>query len=419
MRNVRFSIFNAEEFDDTLEDTSAAGETETVAEQIQAECDEAELDETTETVENVMASTEEAEEVVEELEEQKEDAEKAIEENPEAVTDDTVAVAQEQFYITISRIAGLAEYKKFSNIAHEISASTPMERLKLTCEGIGEFIMAIITKIRLAFSKIGELIKKLYVKISIVLTNVKRRADKLTNFLKNYPEQFSVNKLSEDTVNSISKYLKCFLAAGLVKGVKDFNVVIDTIKKFNNIYINKFIKNVDSYVSTANKNMSPSNDGMTKLAQSKESNAVFAPYFVKGTLRAIIIENADNDRSNIKYKEIDIDNNGKIDDVIPTKAEVTGLLNLFSKDAPNMVKKIIDDSKAYQEKLYSYLDKFEEDQRKDAKGFVNRMQITNKLRLVRRTGTNVLVDSALNMVSNFRNLLTAYSLVIKDATTKK
>lgn len=419
MRNVRFSIFNAEEFDDTLEDTSAAGETETVAEQIQAECDEAELDETTETVENVMASTEEAEEVVEELEEQKEDAEKAIEENPEAVTDDTVAVAQEQFYITISRIAGLAEYKKFSNIAHEISASTPMERLKLTCEGIGEFIMAIITKIRLAFSKIGELIKKLYVKISIVLTNVKRRADKLTNFLKNYPEQFSVNKLSEDTVNSISKYLKCFLAAGLVKGVKDFNVVIDTIKKFNNIYINKFIKNVDSYVSTANKNMSPSNDGMTKLAQSKESNAVFAPYFVKGTLRAIIIENADNDRSDIKYKEIDIDNNGKIDDVIPTKAEVTGLLNLFSKDAPNMVKKIIDDSKAYQEKLYSYLDKFEEDQRKDAKGFVNRMQITNKLRLVRRTGTNVLVDSALNMVSNFRNLLTAYSLVIKDATTKK
>lgn len=419
MRNVRFSIFNAEEFDDTLEDTSAAGETETVAEQIQAECDEAELDETTETVENVMASTEEAEEVVEELEEQKEDAEKAIEENPEAVTDDTVAVAQEQFYITISRIAGLAEYKKFSNIAHEISASTPMERLKLTCEGIGEFIMAIITKIRLAFSKIGELIKKLYVKISIVLTNVKRRADKLTNFLKNYPEQFSVNKLSEDTVNSISKYLKCFLAAGLVKGVKDFNVVIDTIKKFNNIYINKFIKNVDSYVSTANKNMSPSNDEMTKLAQSKESNAVFAPYFVKGTLRAIIIENADNDRSNIKYKEIDIDNNGKIDDVIPTKAEVTGLLNLFSKDAPNMVKKIIDDSKAYQEKLYSYLDKFEEDQRKDAKGFVNRMQITNKLRLVRRTGTNVLVDSALNMVSNFRNLLTAYSLVIKDATTKK
>lgn len=419
MRNVRFSIFNAEEFDDTLEDTSAAGETETVAEQIQAECDEAELDETTETVENVMASTEEAEEVVEELEEQKEDAEKAIEENPEAVTDDTVAVAQEQFYITISRIAGLAEYKKFSNIAHEISASTPMERLKLTCEGIGEFIMAIITKIRLAFSKIGELIKKLYVKISIVLANVKRRADKLTNFLKNYPEQFSVNKLSEDTVNSISKYLKCFLAAGLVKGVKDFNVVIDTIKKFNNIYINKFIKNVDSYVSTANKNMSPSNDGMTKLAQSKESNAVFAPYFVKGTLRAIIIENADNDRSDIKYKEIDIDNNGKIDDVIPTKAEVTGLLNLFSKDAPNMVKKIIDDSKAYQEKLYSYLDKFEEDQRKDAKGFVNRMQITNKLRLVRRTGTNVLVDSALNMVSNFRNLLTAYSLVIKDATTKK
>lgn len=427
MRNVRFSIFNAEEFDDTLEDTSAAGETETVAEQIQAECDEAELDETTETVENVMASTEEAEEVVEELEEQKEDAEKAIEENPEAVTDDTVAVAQEQFYITISRVAGLAEYRRFSNISHELSASTPMERLKLTCEGIGEFISALIAKIKLAYLKIKELFRKLYAKILVVITNVKARADKLKNFLQNltssnkaaFSTDFGKSALEDKTVETISNYFKCFLASGMVKSVKDLDqIVLYFSKSYNNCQA--FIKNVESYVnSTGAKNISSVNDEMTKLACSKETNAIYAPFFVRSTLRALVVNpnSKDDEDISVEYKDISIDASGKIENTIPKKEELIASLQSLSIRGNRQVNDVIGVAQKLQDRLYKYLDKVEEEQRKNVDKFVDRMNIKNKLRLVRRAGTSVLVDFAISIISNYRNLLTAYSLVIKDATT--
>ena len=272
MSRTRFNIFNAEEFDESVD---LGGDAEVSAtDSIEAETQAVEMEQDVAEVEEVMASTEEAEQVADELTEQVEEQEKVLEETPEEVTEDTVAVAQEAFFISMSKIGALKDYKDMRGSLGLESASSPAEKLKLACEGVWDFIKALIARIKMAISKVKELIKKLYIKFLVFFTNLKKKAEALAKSLNSLEGSKTVT-LNEEQIDKVSKTFKCFIAAGAIKSTKELNKVVD-------IVINS--KTAALKISKLDLESKPVEDIFTKLAVTKNSNAIYAPYYVKNKI---------------------------------------------------------------------------------------------------------------------------------------
>ena len=178
MRN-RFNIFAAEEFDDSVVDGQGQVSETPVADQIESENSAVEINNEISTFEEHCDEICNATEVADELQEQVDTQEEILEEKPEDVTEDTVAVAQEQFYITMSKIGSLQHYKTSGTISHEISAGTPTERLKLTCEGVKDFINTAWEKIKAFFNKIINWFKSILQKIGILKKDTEKSVETL------------------------------------------------------------------------------------------------------------------------------------------------------------------------------------------------------------------------------------------------
>ena len=409
MSRTRFNIFNAEEFDDTLD---VGGDAEVSAtDSIEAETQAIEMEEDVAEVEEVMASTEEAEEVADELTEQVEEQEKVIEETPEEVTEDTVALAQEAFFISISKIGALKDYKELRGSLGIESAGTPLEKLKLTCEGVWEFIKALIERIKIAFLKVGELIKKLYIKFLVFFTNLKKKAEALSKSLKDVDGNKTVT-LNDDQVERVTKTFKCFLAAGVIKSTKDLDKVVeDVLKTKTNIsHVVGSVK-LDMDIDNLKKSIDP----YTKLAQSKNANVICAPYYVNSTIKAIVVDMKSD--TGVKYDIISIDNDDKVDTAAPTATELKNILGKLAK-SENGLKELVETAKKTQETFYKNISDAEEEIVKNQKFGAERMKLINVVRLIRRLGTNVLLDGVLNYVYNMKNVLAISAMVAKELLKK-
>lgn len=408
MSRTRFNIFNAEEFDDSLD---VGGDAEVSAtDSIEAETQAVEMEEDVNEVVEVMASTEEAEEVAEELTEQVEEQEKAIEETPEEVTEDTVAVAQEAFLISISKIGALKDYKEMRGSLGLESASTPVEKLKLACEGVWDFIKALIAKIKIAFMKVGELIKKLYVKFVVFFTNLKKKADALSKSLNDVDGNKTIT-LDDSQVDRVSKTFKCFLAAGVIKSTKDLGLVVDDLLK-SKAELSALTGSIKP--DTDVEDVKSATDAFTKLAISKNANAISAPYYVKGTLKALLVDKTAHE---VKYEVIAIDNDGKVDKEAPNATELKAILGKISKSEGSL-KQLVEASGKAQDGLNKIMDGIEKLVVDNTKFGTERMKATNSLKLVRRIGTNVLLDTILNYVYNMKNVLSISAMVAKELLKK-
>ena len=410
MSRTRFNIFNAEEFDDTLD---VGGDAEVSAiDSIEAETQAVEMEEDVAEVEEVMASTEEAEEVADELTEQVEEQEKVIEETPEEVTEDTVAVAQEAFFISISKIGALKDYKELRGSLGIESAGTPLEKLKLTCEGVWEFIKALIERIRIAFLKVGELIKKLYIKFLVFFTNLKKKAEALSKSLKDVDGNKTIT-LNDDQVERVTKTFKCFLAAGVIKSTKDLDKVVEEVLKTKTLTgaIEGYTK-LDIDID----NLKNLIDPYTKLALSKNANAICAPYYVKSTLKAVVLDLKSD--TCVKYDTFNIDNDGKVDTAAPTATELKNILGKLTK-SENGLKTLVETAKKVQETINKNINDLEKKIVENQKFSGERMKLINVLKLQRRFGTNVLLDSVLNYVYNMKNVLAISAMVAKELLKNK
>lgn len=405
MARVRFNIFNAEEFDvgTDLGDDAEVTASDVVESEVQAIETEEEVAE----VVSDIATTEEAEEVADELTEQVTEQEQVIKDAE--VTEDTVAVAQEQFYITISKINCLKEYSEIKSRYSAESYSTPLEKLKLSTEGVKDFVLALIERIKMAFLKIKELIKKLYLRFIVMMTNVEKKAKALTKELESVDGSKTI-ELKDEQVDRVTNLFKCFVAAGLVKSTKDLGKVIDKVSK-----VNTDLTNLANDVVSKKLDIVARKDVMTKLAISKDANALYAPYFVKGTLKALTKEK-DGDKLVPKYTEISISNDGKVD---KTACSITELKNILGKvtKSHSDIKGIVEAGKKAQDILYKHLDE-QEKKNGDLEFGSKRMNLNNELKLVRRVGTNVILDIALNYIYNVKNVLSVAAMLTQEYAKK-
>lgn len=130
--------------------------------------EESSIEQVSETIDNSI-------EVLGDLREQHSSTQDLLENNPEEVTDEVVAVAQEQFYITLNKLDNLTYYK--GSISNELSANTPLEKLKLTHEGIGDMISSVVNGIINAIKKIIEWIRNLISKIGNIFKSKEKKAE--------------------------------------------------------------------------------------------------------------------------------------------------------------------------------------------------------------------------------------------------
>lgn len=207
MARIR-SVFNVEEFDESVVEGAETTET-TIADNIVASNDNVEINNEISSFEEQCEVFADANEVAGELQEQVEQQEEVIEEAPESVTEDTVAVAQEQFYVTISKLGDLRNYSEDGRISRELSSGTPLERLKLSTEGVKEFIGKIIDKIIAFFKKIGSFFKNLWNKIFNSVEVKKEKANmtikEISNIAVNIQAGMKVDEAIKNEIDESSK----------------------------------------------------------------------------------------------------------------------------------------------------------------------------------------------------------------------
>ena len=206
MRKSRFNIFTAEEFDDSVVEGEGQVSETPVADAIEAENSAVEINNEVSTFEEQCDEVCEASEVVGELQEQVDAQEEVLEETPEEVTEDTVAVAQEQFYITMSKLGSLEHYKTSGTISHELSAGTPAEKLKLTCEGVTEFIQNVWEKIKAFFRRIIDWFKGILRKLGILKDQAKKSSKDLKEEISDIAKENNVSE--KEVINTTVEYIK-------------------------------------------------------------------------------------------------------------------------------------------------------------------------------------------------------------------
>src|SRR5574344_1013138 len=135
-----------------------------------------------------VASVEEAEDVIEELNEQVEENEEALE-SPEAVEAVDVAVSQEALNYATKRLGTTMQEVGLGVISRESAKDDAVTALRLSTEGIKEFINTVIEQIKRLMRNVGMAFKKLYVKALTVFNNTEKAAKKLRDSLKNHKDE--------------------------------------------------------------------------------------------------------------------------------------------------------------------------------------------------------------------------------------
>lgn len=144
-------------------------------------------------------------EVLGDLREQHSSTQDLLENKPEEVTDEVVAVAQEQFYITLNKLDNLTYYK--GSISNELSANTPLEKLRLTHEGIGDMLSSVVNGIINAIKKIIDWIGNIIKNIINLFTGNEKKAERIQEDAKRLEQIQRINsktsKVFEDCLNNL------------------------------------------------------------------------------------------------------------------------------------------------------------------------------------------------------------------------
>lgn len=154
-----------------------------------------------------------AQEATDELTDQVEEQEAIIEEKPEEVTEDTVAVAQEAFFITLARLRLPYEEIRAHRISIESSDSTPLQKLQVSCEGIKDMLKKIGDGIVKAIKAIINTIKKLFQNAVIFFDRSAKTIDALiTKYKDSTKAKINAN---DSVVKKVNSYFGgWFLATG-------------------------------------------------------------------------------------------------------------------------------------------------------------------------------------------------------------
>lgn len=204
---------------------------------VQAEEETTELVEAQQQAEEQVASLEEAEEVAEDLEDQLEEQEQIIEEKPEEVTEDTVQIAQESMFISLAKLGMKYEDIMANRISSESADSTPLQKFKVSTEGLKDVLNTIKENIIKAVQAVINTIKKLWQNASIFFDRSAKTADKL---IAEYKGKSGNVEATDQVIDKVKgKFGGWFLATGNV----DFTQIIGYA---NAVKVPKFVANQSS-----------------------------------------------------------------------------------------------------------------------------------------------------------------------------
>lgn len=225
----RFNILALEE-DDIQVDAGGDADVDTDSIIEQGQQAEVEVVSDIATLEEHMEAVTNALEVQQEISDQVAKNEEMLE-NVSQVTPESVAVAQEEFYKSLSK---LGQIPSLINISRELAEPLPLTRLRLTVEDQKGIIGTIIEKIKAFLKAIKDFFVKIFQKLGIIRKSQEVRHENSIKRLDN-----NIKKLNNDSKESKSPF---------VKKENNFSIPLQEVP----VIIDKFINALGGYIMVFN-----------------------------------------------------------------------------------------------------------------------------------------------------------------------
>ena len=305
-----------------------------------------------------VAAVEEAEDVIEELSEQVEENETALE-TPEEVDAVDVAVSQEALHYATKRLGTTMGEMGLGVISRESAKDDSVTALRLSTEGIKEFVNTVIEQIKRLMRNVGMAFKKLYVKALTVFNNTEKAAKKLRDSLKNHKDETPT--YDEETRDWFAERFPGIIvgkdSAGTnlgfnEAGIKKFIADINNITKKE-----KDVQTLNAAIAKLEANIAKSNDATEKekvgeklKAKLAERDGVFLSLHDGGKkYTEYSIEDGDSEKKFSLKKETSEFDSADANQVKPlSKANITNILNDIvakgNKKVYDAGKKLLDES---------------------------------------------------------------------------
>lgn len=235
----KYKLFNISVEEDQVETTDKVTEVDT-EEVVEVVNDQNELD-------HMVESTEEAFEVQEDLQEQVIKNEETLN-NTEPVEETDIQASQESFAYAVGRLRLPKEYIKDNTFGFE-SSTNNNERLKISTEGIKEFLVKIWEGIKKMFKKIGDFFKMLWLRIKAIFSDEAKMLLEVEKGLRELEKDKSLDDVQEQAYQTaceevnhpIQKYDEVF---GGVDKAQDYYEDVSTAKNVNDLKkANQKVKN--------------------------------------------------------------------------------------------------------------------------------------------------------------------------------
>ena len=209
--------------DEPLDNVESEGTLE-VTDVIAAEEAEAEVADINQAIESENEVIEENQEVAEELEEVSEANETLIEQAPEQVTPEQVVAAEQAFVHAIGRARlnrkEMMEIRRGHTVSFESANASPLQALRVTQEGIKDFLRNLWDQIKTLIGKVIGAIQKLFQKVKLMFAGLEKKVKALKSFAKNN----KTISISQDGLTELARTAPFFCyfkdVKSLIQGLK-------------------------------------------------------------------------------------------------------------------------------------------------------------------------------------------------------
>ena len=386
------------EVDEVIEATSDNDEVNEVASEIQAD----------------VASVEEAEDVIEELNEQVEENEEALE-TPEAVEAVDVAVSQEALNYATKRLGTTIQEVGLGVISRESAKEDSVTALRLSTEGIKEFVNTVIEQIKRLMRNVGLAFKKLYVKALTVFNNTEKAAKKLAEKVKNFTN--SKKQYSDDEKKWFAERIPAIAAEGFDKaGIEKFLTKINEPTRVTSP-ISVMESNVAAAIAATEEQLAkPDFKGIASMANGEKA---FLELSDGKKVVSYYVENY-NEPKKASYKK-------EAKDAEVDESKINSVLSVSDVDA--ILKKLVaSGNKKYYDAMKKHIDKLDQDATKSYKAIADAASWSTDARSRRireiskglSTATSICLDAIIYNLRGNKAVLSVASkaLSLHDIKTK-
>ena len=351
-----------------------------------------------------VTAVEEAEDVIEELSEQVEENETALE-TPEEVEAVDVAVSQEALHYATKRLGTSMNEMGLGVISRESAKDDSVTALRLSTEGIKEFVNTVIEQIKRLMRNVGMAFKKLYVKALTMFNNTEKAAKKLSEKVKNYEDSKKSVYSDEDKTWFANKAADIINGAGFNKNSFEQNIALFNKSDLVLTPLGRLEKAVEEAVTASEDDMTGDKfKGISAVAKGDEPFC----YFTDGGKKYVtyVVENAED------MKKLNIKKETKEHDTSAAESKINSVLKV--SDIDSIIKKLIaNGNKKYYDAVKKYIDKFDQEATKSYKAISDAATWSTEARSRRireiskglSMGTSICLDSIIYNLRFNKNVL--------------